>query len=202
MHKKCQLCDLHKDCKRMVKGNGPTPAPVLFVAEAPGEWEDKTGIPLHPRGRPGGEFNNNCQKIRLPREKVRVTCLVKCRPKNDKKLKLEQIAACQHYIREEIEECNPQVIATVGAVATHFFLGKVDMERVHGVPFEVYVNGVYRIILPIYHPAAGLRDPNIMLRINSDFITLGEVLRKQRIPRHIDDAFPAPVYYEVTDADV
>ena len=196
MHKKCELCDLHLGCKRMVKGNGPVPAPVLFVAKAPGDWEDRSGIPFHPRGRAGGEFNNNCQKVRLPREKVRVTYLVKCMPK--KNPKPEHIAACQHYLMQEIQECNPQIIATVGAVATHFFLGKVDMERVHGVPFEVYVDGVYRIILPIFDPAASLRDPNVMLRINSDFVSLGEVLRKQRSPRHPDDAFPDPDYVTLT----
>ena len=197
MHNDCTNCELHKTCDRMVQGQGTTPTPVMFVADNPKSGDASTA-PLHGSSRPGAEFNHNLQRIRLPRSNTYITYLVKCAPLGTRKIKAGNIEACSGWLDLEVEQANPQIIATLGGHATRYFLGKVDMEKVHGVPFEV--DG--RIILPIFHPAAGLSDPNAMLRVNADFVTLGEVLRKQRSPRHMNDQFPNPGYLTFDNAEV
>lgn len=73
------------------------------------------------------------------------------------------------------------------------------MEHVHGVPFRR--DG--RIILPAYHPAAGMHNTTLLRQIYDDFKVLGELLRGAKpeslIPK---DEFPEVKYREITNSKI
>ena len=75
---KCEECPLHESANRIVLGNGPIPADVMLVGEAPGAQEDDIGIPF--AGASGAKLDILLEQARLERADVYVTNLVKHRP--------------------------------------------------------------------------------------------------------------------------
>ena len=141
-----------------VEGHGPSQCKFMVVAEAPAQTECETGIPL--TGRTGVEFDNLLNRyIGIPRGEIYVTNLFHY-PLNDKKeftqAELEWQGA---VLREEIEKVNPDVILSLGAISTHWFLGhEHDMETLNGMPHK----WEGRIVVPSIHPAAIFRDSALL----------------------------------------
>ena len=196
----CDLCPLHSTRNKIVWGEYYIPNPkVMLVGEGPGYHEDKTGRPFVEFAKSGEEMTHQLHTVaRISREDCYVCNLVKCRVPNDKDPKPIHIEACKPFLDAEVEMVNPAVIGTVGGFATRYFLGDVSMERVNAIP---YVVGS-RTVVPIYHPAAGLRDHSKLLLTQAGFRVLGRVYRGEQLPIHIEDAYPSPIYRELTDADV
>src|SRR3972149_4768056 len=141
-----------------VEGHGPSQCKFMVVAEATAKTESQTGIPL--TGRTGVEFDNLLNRyIGIPRGEIYVTNLFHY-PLNDKKeftqAELEWQGA---VLREEIEKVNPDVILSLGAISTHWFLGhEHDMETLNGMPHK----WEGRIVVPSIHPAAIFRDSALL----------------------------------------
>ena len=74
----CTACELHKTRTNCVFGTGNINADVLFVGEAPGDNEDKTGTPFV--GRAGKLLDQYLYAVDIPREKVYIANILKCRP--------------------------------------------------------------------------------------------------------------------------
>lgn len=74
----CQACELCKTRTNCVFGVGNTGADLLFVGEAPGENEDKTGTPFV--GRAGQLLDKFLYAVDIPRESVYIANILKCRP--------------------------------------------------------------------------------------------------------------------------
>lgn len=181
----CTDCDLCNTRNLVVAGQGPMPCSLMMVAEAPGEVEDQKGTPFHKDAQAGAELNNVLFANRFDRSNAFLSNIVKCRPPNNRDPKKAEIDACSKYLDAEVEAVDPRILATIGRYSTRYFLGDVDMETVHGIPFDV--DG--RIIVPMYHIAAGLRDNRMMLNVYADFEVLFGILRRERPARHIEDPF-------------
>lgn len=119
-------------------------------------------------GKTGQEMDNYLRRVGIPRERCHITNILKCWPPGNRDPKQSEVAACSSILLQELEDVKPRFIATLGRFATRFFLGDVDMEAVHGIPHKV---GNY-IIIPTYHPAAGLHDTVNMSNIMSDFVAI------------------------------
>lgn len=189
----CTACRLSQRRRNIVWGDGPYPAPVMLVAEGPGKYEDIYGKPFYHHAKAGEELTHILNyMIHLPRENVYITNSVKCRPPNNNNPKSDDVNICTSlWLEEEIKKVQPQVIGTIGRISTRYFLGDVSMERVHGIPFQ---DPRGFVIVPIYHPASGLRSPKNMMRVHSDFRVLSDVLRHKREPQHLQDKYPCPNY--------
>lgn len=89
------------------------------------------------------------------------------------------------WLEDEIRECFPKLIIAVGKIAAMWFLHKRrDMETIHGIPFPIDVSGVRAIVIPIYHPAFGLRNPDIKGTIAWDYSIIATAVRlAQRMSR-------------------
>lgn len=210
----CCLCpSLCAGRHRIVWGQGSVPAPVLFVAEAPGEWEDQYGYPFVEKAKAGEEYTALLLANHLDRYSgVYTTNAVKCHPPGNRDPLPSEQAACWPYLCAEIDAVDPHVIATVGRISTRLFLGDVNMENVHGIPYIIgpdhgshlplHLHG--RIVVPVVHPAAGLHKPADMLLVQSDFRAVADVLRRLRPPYHVTDEWEGlETYLEaVTPADV
>lgn len=152
------------------------PHPVaMLVGEAPGQEEEECGFPFV--GKSGRELTMYLGSFtRVPRNRFFVMNLVNCRPPKNRDPHKDEIEICSSHLLVALGEVEPNIVGTIGRLSTQWFLGKVSMEKVHGVVFEE--DG--RIIVPMYHPAAGLHSPRRMKEIIEDFTVLGEVIRGER----------------------
>jgi uracil-DNA glycosylase len=152
----CQMCPLHEKRSSVVPGVGSLVARLVFIAEGPGEDEDRTGIPFV--GRAGQLFTKMLTAVHIPRNDVFITNIVKCRPPKNRNPSKEEIQSCYPSLEKQIRYIQPSIISTLGAPATSTILGKrVSMGESRGRPIEGTFFGVECILFPMYHPAYLLR---------------------------------------------
>lgn len=149
----CEKCDLSKTRKNIVMGHGNRCANIVFIGEAPGRLEDIQGKPFV--GTAGRILDNILKSMKLNREDVFITNIVKCRPPDNRNPTEEEISACSPYLDKELDVIKPKVIIPMGTFATRYILEKNGIEfksmfKHHGVMFRVRDTIVY----PLYHPAS------------------------------------------------
>ena len=150
----CTACELHKTRTNCVFGTGSTSAKVLFVGEAPGDNEDKTGTPFV--GRAGKLLDQFLFAVDIQREDVYIANILKCRPPHNRDPLPAEEDACIDFLRRQVRLLRPKVIVCLGRISAQRLI-KPDFKitKEHGVWFEK--NGF--LITAVYHPALLLRDP-------------------------------------------
>ncbi len=171
--KDCTACGLHQSRTNVVFGKGNPDSPLLFVGEAPGEKEDRSGLPFV--GAAGKLLDHYLQYIGLETEDVYVANILKCRPPKNRDPLPEEEEACIGYLWEQVNIIRPKVLVCLGRIAAKKLI-KADFRITaeHGQWFEA--NGVK--IMAVYHPAALLRDPRKKEDMVRDFEILAEELKK------------------------
>ena len=150
----CVLCKLSRTRTHAVPGDGSYTSVVLFVGEGPGFDEDKQGLPFV--GRSGRFLTENLTRVGINRADVYITNIVKCRPPDNRDPEPEEIAACAGYLERQVALINPRIIVTLGRHSMNRWLPGASITRVHG---QVKNIGHGRVLLPMFHPAAALRNP-------------------------------------------
>ena len=152
--KQCTACELHKTRTNCVFGTGNTNADILFVGEAPGDNEDKTGTPFV--GRAGQLLDKFLFAVDIDRENVYIANILKCRPpKNRDPLPVEE-DACIEFLRRQVRLINPKIIVCLGRIsAMRLIKPDFKITAEHGKWFK---KGNF-LITAVYHPALLLRDP-------------------------------------------
>lgn len=195
----CRACSMRDECEGPVPAEGPMDAEVALIGEAPGRNEDRTGLPF--RGAAGKFLDSLLRSQNIDRERVWVSNMSKCRPKGNRTPTPEEARFCaSRWLEVELNMVKPRIIATLGDVATSYFLGPGTMYERHGKPLDA-MNGL-PILLPIYHPASGLYDKrdNRLAQIMDDFTVLGALVRGEWKP--ISDEYPNPDYSDTPDSNV
>ncbi len=184
----CILCERMRERQAVLSDlNGSLDPLVMFIAEAPGRnGADRTRIPFH-GDLSGNNFEALLQSIDLTRHDIYITNSVLCSPRkpsgaNDRPNRLE-IRNCSGFLRRQIELIDPQVIATLGAVALDA-LRSVEPHKfqLRDVAAKILTwNG--RLLVPLYHPS-----PQVIITVRTleqqkrDFRSLEKAigLRKKR----------------------
>ena len=153
-------------------GDGNEKAQVVFVGEAPGENEDLQGKPFV--GRAGKLLDKVAEDCGFKRsENVYIANMLKCRPPKNRDPLPSEIDMCCEYLNKQIEIISPKVVVLVGRISACYFLGAdFKISKSHGVAF--YKDG--RIYFPVYHPAAILRNMNLLPEMENDFKTLKKLV--------------------------
>ncbi len=150
----CTRCPLHQDRHSIVFGDGNPRADLMFVGEGPGRDEDQQGRPFV--GRAGKLLNQIIEAMGLRREDVYIGNIVKCRPPKNRVPQREEIDTCVPFIWRQLRAINPKIVCTLGSVAAQTILQtQTAISRIRG-EFQVR-DGL--VILPTYHPAYLLRNP-------------------------------------------
>ena len=150
----CEKCGLCTGCTQKVPGQGDVHAPLMLIGEGPGEQEDKQGLAFV--GPAGQLLTRMLLAIQLPRQRVYICNVVKCRPPKNRQPAPEEREACMEHLRAQVALVKPRVIVLLGATAVAAVLGAdYRITRCRGQWFEK--KGVW--ILATYHPSALLRDP-------------------------------------------
>jgi len=167
---------LRKGATRLVFGDGDPETEILFIGEGPGYWEDQKGIPFV--GNAGLFLNQLLSSINIPRDKVYITNVVHFRPPENRDPQEEEIEAFQPYLDEIIKIIAPKVIVTLGRFSMAKFLPNVRISAVHGKVHVINWNDKQVTIVPMYHPAAALRNMSVKMQEIDDFKKLPEILKK------------------------
>ena len=150
----CTECGLGKSRTKFVFGSGNPEAGIMFIGEAPGAEEDRQGLPFV--GEAGRLLTKIIEAIRLQRQDVYICNVLKCRPPNNRDPRPDEVQTCEPYLKRQIEIIQPKVICSLGRFATQTLLRTSEsMGRLRGRTHEY--QGIP--VIPTYHPAALLRNP-------------------------------------------
>ncbi len=166
----CKACSLYQGSTQAVPGEGDPNAKIFFIGEGPGFYEDKSGRPFV--GPAGQLLERSLSKIGLGREEVFIGNVVKHRPPANRDPLPVEIAACSGWLEQQLSLIRPVVIVTLGRFSMARFLPGVKISQVHGQAKRV--KGF--IVIPMFHPAAALRDSSIMNQFLEDFEKNRELL--------------------------
>lgn len=165
----------------IVFDDGDPTARLAFVGEAPGEEEDKTGVPFV--GRAGQLLNKMIAGMGLAREKVYICNVLKTRPPGNATPTTREAELCEPYLLEQLAIVRPEVIVTLGLPATRILLKSEEtMARLRGRWSYVRLpDGSSIPVMPTYHPAYLLRayTPDNRAKVWSDLKLVLEKLGLQ-----------------------
>lgn len=193
---------LHNTPARFVRGDGPAPAPLMFVGEAPGLDEDRQGRPFI--GRAGRLLTQWLDTVGLRREEVFITNVVKCHPmknpatpearSNDRPPTPEEIRLCLPVLCQEILLVRPLAIVSLGSPSSRTLLATRDtITQLHGrfhplparrlfadqtpQPSEEDYRALESMrVFPLFHPAATFHNPPLSKDVAKDLAVLKEAL--------------------------
>jgi len=171
----CQKCPLAKGRKNAVPGEGPSSVEIMFIGEGPGYYENQQGKPFV--GQAGAFLDELLAAADLKREDVFITNVVKCRPPNNRDPMPEELAACAHYLDEQIALLDPKVIVTLGRFSMAKFIENGKISQIHGKAHKVGK----RLVVTMYHPAAALHQPALRPALVEDFKKLPVLLGKEAV---------------------
>lgn len=152
----CHACGLAKSRTQTVFSDGQGTSRILFVGEAPGADEDRTGTPFV--GRAGQLLTDIITKgMGLERDAVTIVNVLKCRPPGNRDPLPEEKDLCTGWLDRQIELVDPLVIVPLGRHAACHILGvDAPLGRLRG---KVHDHGGRKVV-PTYHPAYLLRSPH------------------------------------------
>lgn len=167
----CRRCRLWKTRTNLVFGTGNPNASLMFVGEGPGYDEDKKGEPFV--GKAGQLLTRIIEAMGLKRSDVYIANVVKCRPPENRNPEPDEMDICMPFLLRQIEIISPKVIICLGTFAAQRLLG-TDMKitSLRGRFYER--NGIQ--IMPTYHPAYLLRNPNMKRAVWEDVKKVMEIL--------------------------
>ncbi len=150
----CIRCKLAGGRTHLVFGVGAPSAELMFVGEGPGADEDAQGEPFV--GRAGQLLTRMIVAMGLSREQVYIANVVKCRPPGNRDPEVDEVAACEPFLKAQIAAIRPKVIVGLGRVAVQTLLrDATPISRLRGA-WRTY-EGVK--LMPTFHPAYLLRNP-------------------------------------------
>jgi DNA polymerase len=159
----CMKCELGKTRQHFVFGAGNPNANIMFVGEAPGEQEDKTGVPFV--GRAGKLLDRVLEEVGLSRQDTFIANVLKCRPPQNRDPLPEEIALCEHYLHRQIELIKPNVIVALGRIAANTLLREsFALKDMRGTIFSYH----HTDLRVTYHPAAILRNMGMYDLLKND----------------------------------
>jgi uracil-DNA glycosylase family 4 len=150
----CTRCRLSETRKNAVPGVGPTNADVVFIGEGPGAEEDNQGKPFV--GPAGQLLTKIIESVKFRRDEVFITNIVKCRPPQNRDPQPDEVAACEPYLKRQLEVLQPKVICALGRHAGSWLAGAPETMGALRNGIRTY-EGIR--VFPTYHPAALLRNP-------------------------------------------
>ncbi|MGQ9646680.1 MAG: uracil-DNA glycosylase [Thermodesulfobacteriota bacterium] len=170
----CKRCKLHRTRRTIVFGEGNENAKLMFVGEGPGYDEDVQGKPFV--GKAGQLLTKIIESIQLKREEVYIANIIKCRPPQNRNPEPDEIESCSPFLMKQIQAVQPKIICALGTFAAQTLLGTdAKITSLRGRAFGL--GGIK--ILPTYHPAFLLRNPDKKREVWEDMKQIAEWLAKE-----------------------
>jgi DNA polymerase len=157
-----------------VIGEGSHDAKIMFVGEAPGRNEAKTGRPFC--GTAGKVLGELLEHDGIKRADVYITNIVKDRPQENRDPNPEEIKIYGPFLDRQIEILKPEVICALGRysmgyIMQKFGLGNIveSISKMHGKAFDAQASyGPIKVVC-LYHPCVAVYNPNRKEELKKDF---------------------------------
>lgn len=171
--KDCGSCDLCRERKTVVFGEGNSSPKIMIVGEAPGEEEDECGSPFV--GKAGKKLDSILSYVGVTREDVYITNAVLCRPPNNRNPTADELDACRWRLDLQIQILKPHLIILLGRVAAQQLSGS----PIKGALSQFFPENLDRkdgwlryktkdhecLVMVTYHPSYHLRSPERAYKI-------------------------------------
>lgn len=173
--KNSPLCEYRvKSGNYPVLGEGSHDAKIMFIGEAPGRNEAKTGRPFC--GAAGEILDDLLASVGIPRKEVYITNIVKDRPQNNRDPLPNEIEIYGPFLDRQIEIIKPNIIATLGRYSMDYIMKKFDLSeqlesisQIHGKCFSAKIGERDVKIILLYHPAAAIYNQSLKSILLEDF---------------------------------
>ncbi|MEE9520179.1 MAG: uracil-DNA glycosylase [Dehalococcoidales bacterium] len=166
----CRECEIAKYRTKVVPGEGPGDAEIMFIGEAPGWHEDQQGRPFV--GPAGLYLDELLASINLKREQVYIANIIKCRPQGNRDPLPAEILNCRKWLDRQIELICPKLIVTLGRYSMAMFFPGKSISKIHGIA-QRQDNVIY---YAMYHPAAALHQQSLRQTIEADMLKIPSLL--------------------------
>ena len=170
-----------------VIGEGSHTAKLMFVGEAPGETEAKTGRPFV--GRAGKLLDKLLAEVGIERKDIYITNIVKDRPPGNRDPLPDEINLYAPFLDRQISIIKPKVIATLGRFSMQYVMNRYGLEwelapisSLHGKVFDVPSEALAKLgtdimkVVPLYHPAAAIYNQELLKTLQKDFQVLASMV--------------------------
>jgi DNA polymerase len=164
----CPHCTTATGHASLVFGEGNPGAELVFVGEAPGETEDRTGRPFV--GPAGEKLDEMIAAMGLRREDVYIANVLKSRPPDNRTPLASEVERCGPYLLAQLAIIRPKAIVTLGGPATKLLLAsELGITRLRGIPAPVRLGEAEGApfdvpVMPTFHPAYLLRNYTVETR--------------------------------------
>lgn len=170
----CTKCDISRSRTGIVFGSGNTNADLLFIGTAPSRDEDISGEPFY--GEAGHLLTKIIEAIKLRREDVYLSNLIKCITPDGRNPTIEEASACAPLLNKQIMAIKPLVICALGELAAQTLLNTNEpLSSLRG-RFHNY-NGLP--LMPTYHPSYILKNQDIKREVWEDIKQIKKMLDKK-----------------------
>lgn len=171
-------CKLKKTATQAVFGDGNAESDIVFIGEAPGKNEDLQGKPFIGAG--GKFLAEMLEGIKMKRENIYITNIVKYRPPDNRDPLPEEKEACNEWLMNELKIIAPKLIVFLGRHSMGRFFPNEKISEIHGklVIKNIPELGYKQAFLPLYHPAAALYNGGMRKTLIKDFNKIPKALEK------------------------
>ena len=170
-------CLLKTMATQPVPGDGPATASIVFIGEAPGKSEDKQGRPFV--GAAGKFLAEMLGLIKLKREDVYITNIVKYRPPDNRDPEEDEKESCAPWLYAELNLISPKLIIFLGRHSMNDFFPDLKISDAHGkLIHKKFKHITTEYFLPLYHPAAALYNGGMRKTLEADFALIPKILKK------------------------
>jgi len=114
-------CILKRSATNFVFGDGDPKSRIMFIGDAPGDEDDRQGLPF--TGPPGRLLERMLKSIKLDRNKVWLTNLLPWRVPGKRRATPQEIAVCLPFITRQIELIQPAILVCMGDDAAQTLMG-------------------------------------------------------------------------------
>lgn len=160
-----------------VIGEGSHTAKIMFVGEAPGRNEAKSGRPFC--GAAGRILDELLESVQIKREDVYVTNIVKDRPPQNRDPLPEEIEIYGPFLDRQIEIIRPKVVAALGRYSCGYVMNKFGLSpqlepigKLHGKVFDTTLSYGPIKVVALYHPCVAIYNSHTKDQLKADFQVL------------------------------
>lgn len=170
-----KLPEKHRDwrlSRKLVPGEGPANARIMFLGQAPGANEDLLGRPFV--GAAGKLLDSMLPKAGLRRRDVYITSVVQFFPPANREPTNSELELCMPFFERQVAIVRPELLVLLGNFAAKAVLGVGNVSRRHGLLVEKTRLDCKAFVM--YHPAAAVRLKKLVPVLEKDFERLGQVV--------------------------
>ncbi len=110
-----QNCNLKKNAKKLILGDGDINSPIMIIGEAPGLQEEKVGKTF--QGESGVLLEKMLEAINIRKKDIFSSYAVNFRPPEDRKPTSQEIRRYSIFLKELISIIDPKILILFGSTA-------------------------------------------------------------------------------------